>query len=315
MSEYIEIKSKAVSVKDYRDIDISEFIPKYEIDAAQLENDIERVLRAHGRRVSADVVSAGDQTEISCVSENSKFNKDKVFVMVGKGLYSRELEEKLIGMNKGEEKDIKVSEDTVKVCVKNITHTVLPELKDDSVASFGIEGVSSVEDLKRYCVDKQITRFLDEDESGDVASAQLAQAIMSESEFYLDAEELAAAEEMGENRIAIALEEKGELADDEILEDFNMKVGEYKALMKNIFVSELKAAAISYSILKEKNELLKLSDYETLIERHSSAAGVSVEEGKAQYPLCNYARETYAEFYLKSIDEYVDKKIKRAIYP
>lgn len=315
MSEYLEIKSKALSVFDFHGVDISQFIPEYEIDEKQLENDMNRVLRAHGRKISAEEVSTGDQTEISCVSENQKFNKSKVFVMVGKGLYSRELEEKIVGMKKGEEKEITVGEDAVRVCVKSITHTVLPEITDESVASFGIEGVSTVKDFRRYCIDKQITRFLDEDECADMASAQLAQSVLNDSEFELDDEELEAVKTMTESRINSFLSERNVSDDNDILEDMEMTVGEYKAFMENIVVSELKAAAVSYKILSEKNELLKVEDYKTLIKNHSSAVGVSVEDGERQYPMGNYARESYAEIYLKSIDDYVAETIKRAINP
>lgn len=315
MSEYIEIKSKVLSVFDFHGADISQFIPEYEIDEKQLENDMNRVLRAHGKKVSAEEVSVGDQAELSCVSENQKFNKGKVFVMVGKGLYSRELEEKIVGMKKGEEKEITVGEDTVKVCVRNVTHTELPDMTDENIASFGIDGVSNVSDFRRHCVDKQITRFLDEDECADMASAQLAQSVLNDSEFELDDEELEAVKNMAENRINSFLSDKNISDDNDVLEDTEMTVGEYKAFMENILVSELKAAAISYQTLKEKNELIKTEDYKALIKNHSAAAGVSTEEGEKQYPMRDYARESYAEIYLKSIDDYVAEIIKRAINP
>lgn len=315
MSEYIEIKSKALSVFDFRGADISQFIPDYKIDESQLESDMNRVLRAHGKMVSAEEVKTGDQTEISCVSENSKFNKEKVFVLVGKGLYSRELEEKIVGMKKGEEKEITVGGEKVRVCVKSITRTILPEVIDENVASFGIDGVSTVKDFRRYCIDKQITRFLDEDECADMASAQLAQSVLNDSEFELDDEELEAVKTLAENRINSFLSERNIYDDNDILEDMEMTVGEYKAFMENILTSELKAAAISYQMLSRKNELLKVDDYKKLIKNHSAAAGVSIEEGEKQYPMADYARETYAEIYLKSIDEYVAEAIKRAINP
>lgn len=315
MSEYIIIKSKALSVYDYKNVDISEYVPEFKVDEAQLQKDISRILSAHGKKESAEYVSAGDQAEISCTSANNKFNREKVFIMVGKGLYSKELEDKIVGMKKGETKEITVGEDNVCVCVRNIIHTVLPELTDDNVASFEIEDVHDVAGLRRYCIDKQITRFFDEDESADMAAAAISKEIMSRSTFELDEEELRAAYEMGLNRFSNIISEYGDVTDDKYLDEMEVSVSELRELMKDIFVSELRAAAIGYAELKEKNALLTVSDYDILIARHSEAAGVSVEEGKRQYPLGDYAREQYAEYFLHGLDEYIDKTLKRAMNP
>lgn len=315
MSEYITLKSKALSVFDHRKVDISEFIPKFEPDEAQIQRDIRRILSAHGKRESAEVISDGDQAEISCTSDNSKFNKEKVFVMVGKGLYNKELEEKIVGMKKGAEKEITVGEDKVCVCVRNVIHTTLPELTDENVDSFGIEDVHNIAELKRYCIDKQITRFFDEDESADMASAAISKEIMNNSTFELDEEELADAQEMGKSRFAEMLREYGDLKDDDYIDEMEINVGELREMMLNMFVSELKAAAIGYAQLKEKNELIPVSQYKELIRRHSESVGITPEEGERQYPLTEYAREQYAEYFLRQLDDYIDKTLKRAINP
>lgn len=58
-----------------------------------------------------------------------------------------------------------------------MTRTVLPELTDEIVASFQMEGISTVSDLRRYCVGKQVETFLLEDEVPDTASAFVWQEV------------------------------------------------------------------------------------------------------------------------------------------
>ncbi len=319
MSEYIVMKSKAISVYDYKKVDISQFIPEFKVDEKQLEKDITRMLSAYGKKISAETVAPNDQIELSCVSENPKFNKEKVFVLVGKGLYSRELEEKITGLNRNEEKEITVGGDKVKVCVRNIIHTELPELNDENVSSFGIEGVNTVSDFRRYCIDKQLVRFLDDDENPDMAVACISNTVMDNSEFQLDEAELKAVDAENLKRIEKIVTEQGfsleDINDDTYIESIGSTFAEFKDLMEKISLMELKSAVAGYTLLSEKNELFTVKDYDECIERRAVSYGISTEQARNEYSVTYFAIEMYAEYHIKLLDDFVAETIKRAVNP
>ena len=48
MAETIKLKSKAVSIYDYHQVDISRFITGFSVDEAQYRKDLDRILRRFG---------------------------------------------------------------------------------------------------------------------------------------------------------------------------------------------------------------------------------------------------------------------------
>ena len=60
MAEAIKLKSKAVSIYDYHQVDISRFITGFSVDEAQYRKDLDRILRRFGRRESVSQVGSGD---------------------------------------------------------------------------------------------------------------------------------------------------------------------------------------------------------------------------------------------------------------
>lgn len=103
MAKELKLKSKALKVFDYTTVDIDDFIPEFTPDEEAMKKDMERIFRAYGGKTAAETVEAGDMIVLTCTSEAPKFNKKNITVPVGKGLYSKELEDKLIGVKSGEE--------------------------------------------------------------------------------------------------------------------------------------------------------------------------------------------------------------------
>lgn len=191
MAETIKLKSKAVSIYDYHQVDISRFITGFSVDEAQYRKDLERILRRFGRRESVSQVGSGDAVIVNSRSTLPRFCWDGMTVMVGKGILNREFEAQLIGMTVGERKTVFVDGGEASVEIVSVTRTVLPELTDEIVASFQMEGISTVSDLRRYCIGKQVETFLLEDEVPDTASAFVWQEVAKNSKINRDAEEVA----------------------------------------------------------------------------------------------------------------------------
>lgn len=177
MAEAIKLKSKAVSIYDYHQVDISRFITGFSVDEAQYRKDLDRILRRFDRRESAVQVVSGDTVIVNSRSTLPRFCRDGMTVMVGKGMLSREFEAQLIGMTVGEKKTVSADGGEASVEIVSVTSTFLPELNDETVASFQMEGISTVSDLRRYCIGRQVDAFLLEDEAPDMASAFVWQEV------------------------------------------------------------------------------------------------------------------------------------------
>ena len=124
------LKSRAVDVYDYRQVDISQFLTGFTVDPDQLQKDLDRVLRRFGRREDAAFVSEGDTVTVSCESALPRYNKRHMPVPVGKGLLNKGLEASMVGMTAGETRRLDAEGQSVTVTVERITHTVLPELTE-----------------------------------------------------------------------------------------------------------------------------------------------------------------------------------------
>ena len=140
MAEAIKLKSKAVSIYDYHQVDISRFITGFSVDEAQYRKDLDRILRRFGRRESVSQVGSGDAVIVNSRSTLPRFCWDGMTVMVGKGILNREFEAQLIGMTVGERKTVFVDGGEASVEIVSVTRTVLPELTDEIVASFQMGG-------------------------------------------------------------------------------------------------------------------------------------------------------------------------------
>lgn len=295
MAEPIQLKSKALKIYDYRKVDISRFITGFTVDDAQLRRDLDRVLRRYGRKETARQVSEGDTVVLSCRSDAPKYQKENLTVPVGKGLFSRELEQQLVGLEAETEYTLAVESKPVTVCISRINHTVLPELTDENVNSFGMEGISTVADLRRWCVGKQVDGFLLEDENPDEAAAFVWQEVARRSRIQRDPEELALVSARADAKVK-ALPDMG-------------KEGMDPEQLRQIFLYELDLAAVGAALMDQDGKCLTTEDYEGYLARLAEAypdktdAQIRAEHSQTDYPM-----EEYADYLAHSIVAYLAEK-------
>ena len=80
-------------------------------------------------------VRQGDTVALRTVSELPKFNKEKVTVNIGRGLYDRDLEAALEGRKAGESCEVTVKGKTVTATVLEISRKSAPEPTDEMAAA------------------------------------------------------------------------------------------------------------------------------------------------------------------------------------
>ena len=302
---YINIKTKITDCFDYADQDFSEKFPKFDADGEKLENDIRRIRYAHGRRFEADTVEKGDVILLSCSSSLQHFHKEDIYVIVGKNLFSDELESKLVGLRKGETL-LTIENEEVKVIIKSILRTEIPELSDENVRNWGIEGISTEDELRRYCFDRQVDDFRDDSEEADMAFSMICMEILNKSSFEYDKSELAALERSVGAQVATAKEASPE-SEETCETDFD-------ELAEMMIEQSIKAAALGYKSALEEGKIITDEDYSTAVRKRAIALGLSVDETKAIFSETDYALEYYAELYFHKLDRYIGDAMKQFYY-
>ena len=326
MAEVLKLKSKAIKVYDYRNTDITGYIPEFTPDEEQLQKDLDRILRAHGERVTADIAEEGNMIVMDLESENERFNKKGVMVPLGKGIYSKELEAQIKGKKVGEEFTATVDGKEVKGVITRSTRTVLPELTDENVAAFGMEGVSTVKDLKALCVDKQIANLLDESEDADQASAAVWQALSDNSEIELDPDELKRADEAADIKVAELEAQKPVFETEEEKETFLREYEEeygipyedvdFGSFVYGMFHTELNLAVMGYEQAVKEGRALTEDDYQEYLGRIQEAyPDMSKEQIEADHTREEFIKQEYNNIICDELDEYVAAAFKKKMNP
>ncbi len=155
-----------IELPDYRKFEIVR--PKVEVTDEEVEEQLEALRNQFGTVEQVDEQRPLQEGDIAIIDyrafidgeEVEELENENYFVEVGKGNFNETFEKGLIGMEKGEEREIEVSypEDalnslvagknvTYKVTLKNIQKRNRPELDDEFAQRFGI-GLKTIEDLR-----------------------------------------------------------------------------------------------------------------------------------------------------------------------
>lgn len=306
----LRIRTKAIFFVDYKSIDLAEHLPKFHLDQDKFEKDLQRIQYANGKKEDVDTIAKGDLVLLSCRSEIPRFQRDDIYLIVGKNLYSAELEDTLVGCGRGETA-LTVDAVPVTVHVKSIVRTTLPALTDENVRGWGIAGVSTVEGLERYCFNRQVDAFRDDDEEADMVVTILCGEVTDDGAFQYDEAECRAIERTVDAQIQRAKAYREELiaAGEELDETWDVE-----KIADTMAKQTLKAAALGYQLLEEKNCLTTLDRYQEELKNRAELMHLSLEEMAERYTETDYALEYYAQYFFDLLDGYVGEYMKDYYY-
>ena len=308
MAEILTLKSKLLREADPWQVDLSSFYVSLEVDQQLYERDLQNFLRRFAVTEDAGEVASQDMVTLRCVSENKRFNKDHITIRVGLGLFSRELENQLLGWKKGQRGTVTVKEQPVEVTVESIRREVLPEVDDALAARCGIPGIHTAEDIHAYCKGKQFEEALEE--PADEAFAHLMREVCAASEFALDPEETAIsrermAEEMKHNSIF-------DLPEDTFLEQFGCSKEDMMEQMRNSGEAVLKSALLGQAMLERAGKLATSDDYEAYLTRFLAAGDKTLEQLRKEKPILNYLLDTYSDYFMNEMEELALRRLEAA---
>lgn len=281
------LKSKLIKACDYREVDLSCFAVPLTPDIARYERDLHNFLRRFAKKEETCDIAVDDMVTLSCSSDNKKFQREHITLRVGLGLFSRELEQKLIGMRTGETKEIAVGADTVMVTAEKILREVMPELTDQFAAAIGIDGIRTAEDIHTYCRFKQYDDALEE--AADDACAHLASRVINASAFELDREEL------------------------EITKQFIARIMNFGAGQSEDFpvsVEQMGESALKSAVCGQSIKTLTDEDYEAYLSKKSVALNCSIEAAREKYGMTEYMIDEYNSVFTDTLETYVYRRLK-----
>ena len=308
MAEILTLKSRLLREADPWQVDLSSFYVSLEVDQQLYQRDLQNFLRRFAVTEDAADVAAQDMVTLRCVSENKRFNKDHITIRVGLGLFSRELENQLLGWKKGQRGTVTVKEQPVEVTVESIRRETLPEVDDALAARCGISGIHTAEDIHAYCKGKQLEEALEE--PADEAFTHLMREVCAASEFALDPEETAIsrermAEEMKHNSIF-------SLPEDTFLEQFGCSKEDMMEQMRNSGEAVLKSALLGQAMLERAGKLATSDDYEAYLARFLAAGDKTLEQLRKEKPILNYLVDTYSDYFMNEMEELALRRLEAA---
>ena len=306
-------RSKAVKICDFRTIDPGAYAPPFEMSDEELNESIEKLLKRHSAMTDADSVKADDIVTIDVSSELPKFNKKALSLRVGRGLYSPELEERLIGMRPGEETALVIDGAEVKAALLFAKRRVLPALTDETVSSLGIEGVDTVEALKAHLIGEARREYVED--MAEAVAVEVSNEANAQSEFKLDEDELneviAEGRAMANDMLASAGLDPESASDDEVLAVMGRTKQEHYDFIDEISAGSLKSTAIGAAMMERDDEEILLGEYEEAVRLCAEGMGISLEEAEKIVTYPRFLRQRAANYSFDAILEYVENYLER----
>jgi len=308
-----DLKSKVIDIYDYRKVVLDGVLEPFQIDEEDIEEETEALRKEHSHTIEADSVQPGDIAEIACSSSESRFNREKITLKVGLGLFSKEIESKIVGMKVGETALIDEKKVKVNVKVLKATRVVLPELNDENVSQWGLENVSSVDEL-RNCIKAKLKKQYIDDIAESFAIYIQNQA-NEKSVFELNSEELAEQEKEG-NELALGMMRSQGLdpdtaTDAEVQQAMGKTKTEHMEFLKEACISSFKSGLVGLSLMEQTGKELTDKDYDRYISEYMAATGADMDQAKNIVPFDKYIIAEGANYYLDIAEEYAREYLAR----
>lgn len=314
MTEPIRLKSRLLRAGDPWQVDISQFQIPLTADQGLYERDLLNFRRRFAVVEEAGEIAPQDMATLTCTSANPRFCKEHVTIRVGLGLFSKELEGKILGWKPGETGTVTVRDQPVTVTVEGVRRESLPEVDDALAARCGIPGIRTAEDIHAYCKGKQFDKVLED--PLDEAFAYLSREVIEASAFALDAEELEFCQEQmlrefGKNSL---FEGKGvdSMPEEAFQESFGCSKAELLENMRSVGIYTLQSALLGQVMLERDGKLATMADYEAYLRRYLDN-GRPEAQVRQEHPVLEYAVNFYCDFFMDALEALTLRRLKENV--
>ncbi len=188
------MRSKIKKLYDYRQVELPETV-YIEGVKRRMDREISTLCKKFKRIEEVGSIEKGDVVTLSLKSEKPRFNREKLKLNVGSGLFDADFEAQLIGLKVGETEVLKSGEEVVEVKVLESRRSIYPKLTDEIVAEGMMREEYNEPDIKT--VEQYMPALHDDvfevlcDERLRDESERLMREVTARSEVEYDEEEIA----------------------------------------------------------------------------------------------------------------------------
>lgn len=308
-----QLKSKVITYFDGKTIDLHSVIAPFAPDDGQARQALLRVQKQHGVMQAGQWVEEGDFVTLRCGSSVAKFNKAAIPVTVGKGAFSRELEQQLIGLQSGETARLQVDGQAVEVTVLEIKRRVLPALTDETVKSWAMAGVDSVETLRQSIHNAQKQAWLED--MTPALAVWLSTQECGKSTFLLDEQELETAKaqsfRMAQDMLRSAGLDPETASDEEVTAVCGQSKAEHFAKLEELGISGVQSSAIGAMLMERQGISLGEADYEAELLDRAREFGTDPETDRKTFTPENFIMQQTANYHYDLLENYARQYLEK----
>lgn len=308
-SDMMDIKSQVRELADYRQIDLRPYVPPFTMDEEEMEKALLRLRSRHGKMVPADSIRPDDFVTLRLQGQSGKFNKDSIQLRVGRGLLDRELESQLPGLRPGDQRELSASGERVTVTVREVLRRRLPELTDEAVASWQLEGISTVEALRADITARARAQYVED--MSESLTVFLDEELCRRSTFRLDEDELAQTRQEGHDMARDMLRSAGLDPDSATDDEVRAVTGgrsraEHFAFLEELMMEGLKGTAVGALLMeREQAPLPTEEDYQKALNECAEGMGLTLEQARQVLTRPRFHRQTAANYLFSKMEAYV----------
>lgn len=216
------MESRVLRAKDYRTVDLKEWIKPFAPDEAALERELQRLTNRYIRWEPGEQAASGDLVTCHLVSDCPRFHKESIRFAAGSGMFHPALEQLSVGMSVGETWETDLPEGRVALTVLAVTRRVVPEPTDEMAAELGLEGVSDLASYRSYLAAQQKETYLEEAVYEPLQ--RLVEIMLAESEFVLCKEDWTAVVRRKLDRSRVLARQAGMILEEMTPEQFEGRI-------------------------------------------------------------------------------------------
>lgn len=306
-------KSKAITICDFRSLDLGKYAPPFEMTEEELGEKLQKLLMRHAEMIDADRIEADDFVTLDTASDVPKFNKKAITLRVGKGLFSKSLEDAILEMAKDETRTVALPESEVTVHILEIKRRVLPELSDETVRSLGMGGVETVEALKTQIVAEARAQYVED--MAEAVAVELSNEANEKSTFELDEDELnevlKEGRDMAYDMLASAGLNPETCTDEEVLAVAGRTKQEHYDFLDAISADGLKSAVLGELLMKRDGDEIREGEYEEAVRLCAEGMGVSEEQAQTIVTYPKFLRQRAGNYQFEAIITFVKEYLER----
>ena len=199
-------------------VDLSSCLKPVVADEEAVEAELTRAALAHTRWEPCQTAAGGDMAVCRLASSLSRYNKERVRFIAGSGLFQKDLEQAVIGMQPGSRRTVSLPDGDVALELLEVSRRVVPPVDDTIVRALGIDGISTVSDYR------SLLRRRQREETAQDLSLEpenvLIRSVIDGSAFVLYREDWLAMVTQRLNRVRALFRQEGKILEQTAPEDF-----------------------------------------------------------------------------------------------